>query len=180
MGEYVMTTITIGGLLPGEAGATALIAAATAYYAEADTLVREALAAGRHVDLEDLQDHGRTPDLDAFCRANGLAYQRAWVSQIGQFEAGLEYWQPGMDQPVEEAADEGGEPIIALAELRRCHRGGETLTSVVARLGPGGVGLRAAPDPRPAGGRRGPGFRLIRCRSSPAASLQSERGASPM
>ncbi len=134
MGEYVMTTITIGGLLPGEAGAAALIAAATAYYAEADSLVREALAAGRHVDLEDLQDRGQTPDLDAFCRAHGLAHQRAWVSQLGQFEAGLEYWQPGMDRPVEEAADEGGEPMIALAELRRCHRAGETLSGVVARL----------------------------------------------
>lgn len=134
MGEYVMTTITIGGLLPGEAGAAALIAAATAYYAEADSLVREALAAGRHVDLEDLQDRGQTPDLDAFCRVHGLAYQRAWVSQLGVFEAGLEYWQPGMDRPVEEAADEGGEPMIALAELRRCHRAGETLSGVVARL----------------------------------------------
>lgn len=134
MGEYVMTTISIGGLLPGEVAAGALIVAAQAYYSEADTLVREALATGRHVDLEDLQDRGQTPDLDAFCRANGLAYQRAWISQIGQFEAGLEYWQPGMDQPVEEAADEGGEPMIALAELRRCHRAGETLSGVVARL----------------------------------------------
>lgn len=134
MGEYVTTTITIGGLLAGETGAAALIAVAQDYYAEADALVREALAAGRHVDLEDLQDRGQTPDLDAFCRAHGLAYQRAWVSQIGQFEAGLEYWQPGMDRPVQEAADEGGEPMIALCELRRCHRAGETLSSIVARL----------------------------------------------
>lgn len=134
MGEYVMTTVIVGGPLPGPAAVAALIAAACVYFAEADTLVHEALAEGRSVIFEDLQDCGVTPGLDAFCRAQGLSYHGAWVLQVGQFEAGLKYWQPGMVEPVEEAADEAGEPMITLAALRRCVDGGQALETVLARL----------------------------------------------
>ena len=61
MGEYVMTTVTIGGPLAGPEAVKALIAAAAAYFAEADTLVREALAEGGSVVFEDEQDFGLTP-----------------------------------------------------------------------------------------------------------------------
>lgn len=84
--------------------------------------------------FEDLQDCGRTPGLDAFCRVHGLSYHAAWVARVGQFEAGLEYWQPGMAEPVEEAADEGGEPMITLAALRRCQDAGKTVSDILARL----------------------------------------------
>lgn len=134
MGEYVMTTVTIGGPLAGPEAVKALIAAAAAYFAEADTLVREALAEGGSVVFEDEQDFGLTPRLDAFCRAHGLSYQRAWIARAGVFEAGLRHWRPGLASPVAEAADEGGEPMMSLAALRNCQDAGQALTTVLARL----------------------------------------------
>lgn len=133
MGEYVMTTISIGGTLT-QATLTAFVAAAQAYYPDADERIAAALADGTRVTLEAEQNYGNTPDLDAFCRAHGLAYQRAWTSALGVFEAGLEHWRPGLAEPVEEAADEGGDPMMTLAGLRRCLRTRQTLADVVARL----------------------------------------------
>lgn len=120
MGEYGMTTVTVGGPLPGPEAVAALIAAASVYFAEAGSLVHEALAEGTNVTFEDAQDFGLTPNLDRFCQANGLPYQRAWIARPGVFEAGVKFWKPGMGSPVEEAADDGGEPMITLAALRCC------------------------------------------------------------
>ncbi|MCY1640577.1 hypothetical protein [Methylorubrum sp. SL192] len=50
------------------------------------------------------------------------------------FEAGVKHWKPGMASPVEEAADEGGDPVITLAALRNCNDAGETLPDILARL----------------------------------------------
>lgn len=134
MGEYVMTTVTVGGPLAGLEGVAALIAAAGVYFAEADSLVRDAIAAGTSVTFEDAQDYGLTPNLDRFCQTHGLPYQRAWIARPGMFEAGVKFWKPGMASPVEEAADEGGEPMVTLAALRNAHEAGQTLTDVLARL----------------------------------------------
>ncbi|RVU18461.1 hypothetical protein [Methylobacterium oryzihabitans] len=134
MGEYVMTTVTIGGAMVGPGAVTALVAAASVYFAEADTLVRDALANGTSLTFEDAQDYGLTPGLDAFCRNHGLSYHRAWIARPGVFDAGVKFWQPGMASPVEESADDGGKPMITLAALRNCHEAGETLSDVMARL----------------------------------------------
>lgn len=134
MAEYVMTTVTIGGPLSGEGAVEALIEAAGAYFSGAGSQVREALTEETAVTFEDDQNYGKTPSLDAFCREHGLSYQRAWISQLGVFEAGLQHWRPEMGEPVEEAADEGGEPMMTLAALRRCEEAGQTLADVVARL----------------------------------------------
>ncbi|SFG79223.1 hypothetical protein SAMN05192565_11187 [Methylobacterium gossipiicola] len=135
MGEYVMTTVTIGGVLKGQGAVEALIAAATAYFADADLDVRDALTRGTSLTLEALQNFGNTPDLDAFCRTHGLTWHRAWVARVGQFGAGLEYWRPGLERPVEEAADEAGAPMMTWAALRRWHQGGQTLAELIDHLG---------------------------------------------
>jgi hypothetical protein len=134
MGEYVMTTVTIGGSLAGPATVAALIAAAGVFFAEADSLVRDAIAEGTSVTFEDAQDYGLTPGLDTFCRQHGLTYHRAWIARAGVFEAGVKFWRAGMGSPVEEAADDGGEPMITLAALRNGHEAGQTLADVLARL----------------------------------------------
>ena len=51
MGEYVMTTISIGGTLT-QATLTAFVAAAQAYYPDADERIAAALADGTRVTLE--------------------------------------------------------------------------------------------------------------------------------
>ena len=134
MGEYVMTTVTVGGPLAGRDAVAALIVAAGMYFAEADSLVRDAIADGTSFTFEDAQDYGLTPGLDTVCRQHGLTYHRAWIARAGVFEAGVKFWQPGMASPVEEAADDGGEPMITLAALRNCHEAGQTLADVLARL----------------------------------------------
>ena len=134
MGEYVMTTVTIGGPLSGVDAVAALVEAAGTYFAEADRLVGEALARRMSVTFEHEQDFGLTPSLDAHCREHGLSYQRAWIARPGVFEAGVRHWKPGMGSPVAEAADEGGEPMMTLAALQNCHEAGETLPEILARL----------------------------------------------
>ncbi|SEP49533.1 hypothetical protein SAMN04487843_13122 [Methylobacterium sp. ap11] len=134
MGEFVMTTVTIGGpLVDGEAVA-GLAAAVGRYFGEADRLVDEALVGGTRLILEDLQDHGMTPDLDAYCQAHGLTYKRAWCARSGVFEAGLRHWRPGLAYVANEAADDAGEPMITLAALRNAHEAGKTLSDLLARL----------------------------------------------
>ncbi|MDP4027155.1 hypothetical protein Q8W71_31750 [Methylobacterium sp. NEAU 140] len=134
MGEYVMTTVIIGGPLAGRAGGVALIAAAEAYLVDAGSLVHEALAEVRGVTFEGEQDYGLTPSLDAFCREHGLSYHRAWIARLGLFEAGVKHRSPGLEGPVEEAADEAGEPMITLVALRDGHDAGETLPDLLTRL----------------------------------------------
>lgn len=134
MGEYVMTTVTIGGPLANAQAVDALVAATGRYFGETERLVREALAAGESVTFEDLQDFGLTPTLDAFCQEHGLAYQRAWCARSGVFDAGVRHWRPGLTSPSAELADDGGEPVMTLAALRNAHEAGEGLPEILARL----------------------------------------------
>lgn len=141
MGEYVMTTVTIGGSVPHDVIETGLVEAVAEHfpaledYSDLGGAIEEALLEGTPVTFQGERNHGRTDSLDAFCRKHGLSYQRAWVSALGQFEAGLEYWTPRMIEPVEEAADEGGEPVIGLRDLLTFQRKrGNTLAKLVARL----------------------------------------------
>ncbi|MCF4130099.1 hypothetical protein [Methylobacterium sp. SyP6R] len=129
-----MTTVTIGGPLKGSQALSGLIAATGRYFDESERLVRESLAEGRSVTFEDIQDYGLTPDIDRFCQAQGLSYQRAWSARPGVFEAGLRHWRPGLVSPVAEAADDGGEPMMTLPALRNALAAGETLTDLLARL----------------------------------------------
>lgn len=55
--------------------------------------------------------------------------------QVGQFGVGLEYWRPGLAAALEQAADDGGAPMMTLAALRRCHQGGPTPADLIDRLG---------------------------------------------
>ncbi|MFY9294863.1 MAG: hypothetical protein WAP03_29895 [Methylorubrum rhodinum] len=141
MGEYVMTTVTIGGTVPHDVIETGLVEAVAEHFrtledfSDLGELIEEALLEGTSVTFQGECNCGKTDSLDAYCRRHGLSYQRAWTSALGQFEAGLEYWRPGMNQPAEEAADEGGEPVITLRELRAFQRKrGTTLAKLVARM----------------------------------------------
>ena len=134
MGEYVMTTVIIGGPLKDPQAIAGLIAATSLYYAETERLVREALAEGASVTFEDVQDYGLTPTLDAFCQEHGLSYLRAWCARSGVFDAGVRHWRPGLASPAAELADDGGEPVMTLAALRNAHAAGETLPEILARL----------------------------------------------
>ncbi|KMO33053.1 hypothetical protein VQ02_22010 [Methylobacterium variabile] len=134
MGEYVMTTVTIGGPLEGAQAVAGLIAATGRYFAEAERLVHEALAEGTSVTFEDLQDFGLTSDLDAYCQKHGLSYLRTWCARSGVFDAGLRHWRPGLASPAAELADDGGEPVMTLAALRNAHEAGEGLPEILARL----------------------------------------------
>ncbi|WP_179945792.1 hypothetical protein [Methylobacterium indicum] len=134
MGEYVMTTVTIGGPLASAQAVAALIAAAGRYFGETERLVPEALAVGTSVTFEDLQDFGVTPTLDAFCQEHGLPYLRAWCARDGVFDAGVRHWRPGLTSPAAELPDIGGEPVMTRAALRNAHAAGETLPEILARL----------------------------------------------
>lgn len=140
MGEYVMTTVTVGGTVPHDVIETGLVEAVAEHFraledfSDLSELIEDALVEGTSVTFQGGCNFGKADSLDEFCRRHGLSYQRAWVSALGQFEAGLEYWRPGMRTPVEEAADEGGEPIITLRDLKAVQRKRGTLGKVIARL----------------------------------------------
>ncbi len=96
MGEYVMTTVTIGGPLKDRQAVAGLIAATGRTMPRPSAWCARALAEGASVTFEDLQDFGLTPALDAFCQEHGLSYLRAWCARSGVFDAGVRHWRPGL------------------------------------------------------------------------------------
>ncbi len=140
MGEYVWTRVTIGGAA-SQSTLDALVEAAQQLFPNGDTyhsvpeLIAAALANGASLHIEDSVNYGRTDELEAFCREHGLSFQAAWGAASGNFEAGLTHWSPGMAEPVEESATEAGEPILTLADLRRCLAAGSTLEDITTDLG---------------------------------------------
>ncbi len=140
MDQRVLTTLTIGGIALRAVIVDELAALAEPSFPEASSpnparaLIAKALASHTAVSFEGERDQGRADELEAFCREHGLAYHRAWTSCLSQFDAGLEYWRPGMTIPVSHDANEGGDPLMSLHTLTFLLGQGCTLQDVVAQL----------------------------------------------
>jgi ParB family chromosome partitioning protein len=86
MGEYVMTTVTVGGPLASRDAVAALIAAAVVYFAEADSLV--IVTAYRTGSCLEISTSSARPDhtvqgLDAYRPASALdAKREAWARRL--------------------------------------------------------------------------------------------------
>lgn len=142
MGEYSWAVMSVGGK-----GSHKLITEELGNAAEAsfpggdgdlsvDELIGQALKDGTAVTFQGECNYGNPTELMDFCRANGLAYHRSWSAVAGAFDAGLEYWTPDMDCPVEESANDDGEPMANLSWLKKELAAGRTLEAVIAELAP--------------------------------------------
>jgi hypothetical protein len=76
-------------------------------------------------------NYGNLDEIKELCRERGLAYRHHWDAG-GGYTAGNEYWAPGDAHPWESAADQDGDPMLSLSELRAAADRGRTLTQLLA------------------------------------------------
>lgn len=153
MGEYVWTSISIGGkgshaLIVDELpGAVAINFSGDGCGASIDEVIAGALANRTSATFQGECNFGQAEELTAFCRENGLAYHLSYAAVSGQFDAGLEYWAPGMAAPETESASDDGEPMANLSWLQDQAKAGKTLADVLAALQPADVSNVPALEP---------------------------------
>ena len=143
MGEYVWTTYTIGGTVTAE-HIRELVQHVMNYpdqggggdFADGLDALKEAVKAGTALVIATSLNFGNDEALDDFLVEAGLPFSAAWSAQPGQFDAGIRYWNPGMDGVDESGGDDDGEPVIALRELRSELAAGKTLADIIAGMEP--------------------------------------------
>ena len=98
------------------------------------TLVREAHENQEPVVFyHELARYGRFENLEAICRKLGLTY--VVHSDAGdEWDAGYGWWQPGMDEPGECAATNGGEVLITIGDVRQALEAEQPLAAVTDLL----------------------------------------------
>ena len=98
MGEYVWTSIVIGGKLSRKT---------------ADKLAEfeEEFDA---VCVQGEVNFGNPKELVEFCTKHKLAYNVCWAAKCGAFGSGMIYWFPDMKEPVEVDADEDSRAVITM------------------------------------------------------------------
>jgi hypothetical protein len=131
MGEYVWTSIVIGGKLSRKV-ADKLAAFEEEFEDSGD--VADAIEQKQAVCFQGEVNFGNPDKLLTFCRAHKLAYNSSWAAKCGAFGSGMEYWFPDMKEPVQVDADDDSRPVITIRELQVELEVGTTLAEVVARF----------------------------------------------
>lgn len=124
MGEYVWTTVEIGGPITKQ------------NLAKLDELafVDPVLVGKEPVLFEGEVNYGNPEEVRDFCREHGLTYRITWACQPGQFDAGIQYWAPGMEKEREIGCDDNGDPVLSLKELKALQKAGATLAAVISAM----------------------------------------------
>ena len=111
MGEYVWTSVVIGGKLSRK---TAKELAAFEEEFEDSGDVADAIKQKYAVCFQGLVNFGNPNELLTFCRKHKLAYNVCWAAKCGAFGSGMIYWFPDMKEPVEVDADEDSRAVITM------------------------------------------------------------------
>ena len=125
MGESIYTTITVGG----RAGARVLAALGELL---ADQFENVDDTDGRKVATGE-RNYGNADEVEEFCMDHDLPYVLTWCAGR-EFSAGGHAWRPGMTAAEEIDANEDGNPVMTLVDLRAAHANGATLMDVIAKL----------------------------------------------
>lgn len=132
MGEYVWTVFTIGGKATTET--LDRLEEMTSHYEDGSGSVREAVEQKETYSVSGECNFGGDEVLEAFLIENQLTYHKAWGARSGVFDAGVEYWRPGMSAPIEVSADDDGEPVISLTKLKQEANKGLNLPDIIDQL----------------------------------------------
>ena len=130
MGEYVWTSVVIGGKLSRR---TADKLAEFEEEFEDSGDVADAIKQKYAVCFQGLVNFGNPNELLTFCRKHKLAYNSTWAAQCGAFGSGMEYWFPDMKEPVQVDADDDGRAVVTIRALQDKLKEGRTLADVIAQ-----------------------------------------------
>lgn len=128
MGDYVSTRIEIGGKMTkkiwDEINKLGEIWFHGDKYdwAEDETLI-----------FEGERNYGNADETTEYCRAHNLPYELEW-GEGGGFGSGVEYWQPGMENPKTLDRSHEGDVFITIDELEKMAAGGNTIYDAIALL----------------------------------------------
>lgn len=143
MGEYTWTIMTIGGKASTKVIEEDLVEAVGENFSSGDgqgelifDMIADALGRKTNVTFQGERNFGCADELEAFCQEHGFSYHLSWSAVPGQFDAGLKYWSPGMEDAKEEGANDDGEPIITLSWLKGQEHAGRTIEEVIAEMSP--------------------------------------------
>jgi hypothetical protein len=131
MGEYVWTSIVIGGKLSRR---TADKLAEFEQEFEDSGDVKDAIKQSYAVCFQGEVNFGNPDELLTFCRVHKLAYNSSWAAKCGAFGSGMEYWFPDMEEPVQVDADEDCRAVITIRDLQNELKAGKTLAEVVGQF----------------------------------------------
>lgn len=134
MGEYVCTTMVIGGRVTR---ATLEALAEQADDAFGGVELDDVLCAvrnGSRLVVDGERNYGNADEMEAFCIKHELAYHLSWCAAPGALGAGAHYWRPGMAEPIDATMDDDGHPVLNAVELRRYITDGKTLDDAIADL----------------------------------------------
>ena len=111
MGEYVWTSIVIGGKLSRK---TADKLAEFEQEFEDSGDVNDSITRADTVCFQGEVNFGNPDQLITSCRKDKLAYNVCWAAKCGAFGSGMIYWFPDMKEPVEVDADEDSRAVITM------------------------------------------------------------------
>lgn len=136
MGEYVWTTVEIGGKV--KAGQIPAFEELLRYYTWHDQPdgVGDIEIDGDALVLQGERNFGSIEDIEPDLQELGLSYRVTWAAQPGCFGSGTLYWRPGMEKPQEWGADDDGNTTVSFRELEDYAAGGLSLEDVIAKLKP--------------------------------------------
>jgi hypothetical protein len=86
---------------------------------------------GGQLHFSDEANYGNTDQVQAACRAHGVAYNAANDAKY-EISGQVTAWFPDMAQPHDARADQEGNPLISLATLATAHACGAGLSSILA------------------------------------------------
>ena len=115
MGEYVWTSIVIGGKLSRKT-ADKLAEFEEEFEEEFEDSgdVADAIKQKYAVCFQGEVNYGNPEELIDFCQKHKLAYNVCWAAKCGAFGSGMIYWFPDMKEPVEVDADEDSRAVITM------------------------------------------------------------------
>lgn len=137
MGAQAWTRVTIGGSLTEEEYDQLLGFVENEFYEtiDDDRVARiEDAKIGKfsRLETEGLVSWGEPDEVLEFCREKNLAYIHSYdAASGGDFEPGINAWQPGWDKQRFSDANSSGDPVVSLAELLDVQQEGKELENLI-------------------------------------------------
>ena len=132
MGEYVWTSISVGGKATRKVWDE--LFEMCDWAEQCDDL--DCFASGAdtgYITFQGMRNYGNADEVDEFCRDHGLTYLRHWGSAGGVFNSGAEFYSPSGGVKQIETNDDG-EPVAPLGWLERKMKDGASLGDITAEL----------------------------------------------
>ncbi|HPG04954.1 MAG TPA: hypothetical protein P5256_00425 [Beijerinckiaceae bacterium] len=136
MGEYVWTVLKIGGAAtqPTLEKLQELLDEEFGGGDNETDVVMECVTARSLIQAGGQRNYGNVDEILAFCQDHNLTVWASWDAAPGCFDAGIQYWKPGMIDVADASSNDDGEPCLTVDQLRTKLAEGATLEQVIDEL----------------------------------------------